>query len=176
MQARGAKIVLLSMLRAEPLTSTEMFNSLLDIGYDISRIRVHKIITDLDKAGAVDVSKENRKTKGGRSSNAMKNVMVVSINQKGIDHVMTYLNSEIGNTIEDLKERIAATITEEDKKLLLANLFTLESSVDKAIRASIHKEDEIEGGKRILLNTCDTRLLQSLENSCIEVRKWVSQC
>lgn len=176
MQAKGAKIVLLSMLRNESLTSTEMFQHLNSVGYDISRTRLHRIMTDLNKDDAVTISKENRETRGGRSSSAMKNVMVVSINSKGIDHVMTYLNSEIGHTIDDLKERVAATITTEDRKLLRDKLFTLESSVDKAIRESIRKEDDIEDRKLILLNSCDTRLLQALESSCIEARKWLNEC
>lgn len=176
MQATGAKIVLLSMLRAGPMTSTEMFESLAGIGLGVSRIRVHKIISDLEKASAVSIEKEDRKTKGGRSTGAIKSVMVITVNQFGIDQVMTYLNSEICHTVEDLKERIAATITEEDKALFRANLFTLESSVDKAIRESIAREDDFECEKRKLVNSFDTADLQSLETACINARKWLDIC
>lgn len=176
MQATGAKIVLLSMLRAGPMTSTEMMDRLTNIGLGVSRIRVHKIISDLKKANAVSVENEARQTKGGRSSSAMKSVMVITVSQFGIDQVMTYLNSEIGHTIEDLKERVAATITDEDKALLVGNLFTLESSVDKAIRDSIAKEDELECSKRKFINSLDTVELQCLETACINARRWLDVC
>lgn len=171
----GAKVILLSKLRLTPLSSSGMMQHLDSVGFSVSRMRVHKIIKDFESAGMATVAKEkidtNNKAKNKKSK---REAMVLTITKFGKECLSAYLDTEIGNSIDAIKERVAATITDEDKATLRSKIFDLESSLSSSISDIVNADYETEQCKLLAMH--DKHQLIALENCCIESRKWLDKC
>jgi hypothetical protein len=170
----GAKIILLSKLRAGPLSSGEIMKHLDSMNYSVSRVRVHTIIKELKAHSLIAVKDGVADIANKGNSKCKRTVMFVALTRLGCDIVTAYLGSDIGKSIDSLKERAAATITDADKEIFREKVFELESSLAKEIREVANQEHETKQGE--LICSYEKQQLIALENCCIESRKWLDKC
>lgn len=167
----GAKVILLSKLRVGEMSSADMMEHLSNVKYEVTRVRVHKIINELRDSGFITVSKSDREVVRKASSKVNTPVMIVKITKSGCDVISAYLDTEIGTSINDIKERVAATIIDEDKAKLEVNIKNLQIALDQEIRDNM-PGDNLHGQSLVICEFGKQQLI-AVEKCCIETLKWL---
>lgn len=168
----GAKVIILSKLRASKMYSSEMIEYLNCVNYQVSRTRVHAIIKELKAAGYVTIDHVDLEPEQKTNTRGQSRVMVCKITKAGCDVITAYLDTEIGASIGDIKERVAATITEEDKLKTVGNVKLLMANLSGLVNEIVKQESDSEQGN--VINELEKQQLIAIEKCCIEVLKWVN--